>query len=87
MLKCAFSSVLTIIGLTYGFLLGGDFLVESVFGWPGLGYYAVQALLYKDFNSVVGVVLTIGISFAIVNLVVDLLYGMLDPRVRYGKAR
>jgi peptide/nickel transport system permease protein len=87
MLKCAFSSVLTIIGLTYGFLLGGDFLVESVFAWPGLGYYGVQALLYKDFNAVVGVVLTIGVSFAIVNLVVDLLYGMLDPRVRYGKAR
>ena len=87
MLKCAFSSVLTIIGLTYGFLLGGDFLVESVFAWPGIGYYGVQALLYKDFNSVVGVVITIGVSFAIVNLVVDLLYGILDPRVRYAKAK
>jgi peptide/nickel transport system permease protein len=87
MLKCAFSSVLTIIGLTYGFLLGGSFLVESVFAWPGIGYYAVQALLYKDFNAVVGVVLVVGISFAAVNLLVDCLYGALDPRVRYGKAR
>jgi peptide/nickel transport system permease protein len=87
MLKCAFSSVLTIIGLTYGFLLGGSFLVESVFAWPGVGYYGVQALLYKDFNAVVGVVLVVGIGFAAVNLIVDCLYGALDPRVRYGKAR
>jgi len=87
MLKCAFSSVLTIIGLTYGFLLGGSFLVESVFAWPGVGYYVVQALLYKDFNAVVGVVLVVGIGFAAVNLIVDCLYGALDPRVRYGKAR
>lgn len=87
MLKCAFSSVLTIIGLIYGFLLGGSFLVESVFAWPGIGYYAVQALAYKDFNAVVGVVLIVGVGFAIVNLFVDFLYGILDPRVRYGKAR
>lgn len=87
MLKCAFSSVLTIIGLTYGFLLGGSFLVESVFAWPRIGYYGVQALLYKDYNAVVGVVLVVGIGFAAVNLLVDCLYGALDPRVRYGKAR
>jgi peptide/nickel transport system permease protein len=87
MLKCAFSSVLTIIGLTYGFLLGGSFLVESVFAWPGIGYYGVQALLYKDYNAVVGVVLVVGIGYAAVNLLVDCLYGALDPRVRYGKAR
>jgi len=87
MLKCAFSSVLTIIGLTYGFLLGGSFLVESVFAWPGIGYYGVQALLYKDYNAVIGVVLVVGIGFAAVNLLVDCLYGALDPRVRYGKAR
>jgi len=86
-LKCAFSSVLTIVGLTYGFLLGGSFLVESVFAWPGMGYYAVQALLYKDFNAVVGVVLIVGIGFAAVNLLVDCLYGAIDPRVRFGKAR
>jgi len=87
MLKCAFSSVLTIIGLTYGFLLGGSFLVESVFAWPGIGNYAITALLYKDYNAVVGAVLIIGIGFALVNLGVDCLYGVLDPRVRFGKAR
>jgi len=87
MLKCAFSSVLTIIGLTYGFLLGGSFLVESVFAWPGVGHYGVTALMYKDFNAVVGVALVVGIGFAVVNLIIDCLYGALDPRVRYGKAR
>jgi len=82
MLKSGFSSVLTIIGLTYAFLLGGDFLVESVFAWPGMGLYAVQALVFKDYNAIVGVVIVIGLSFIIVNFAVDLLYAYLDPRVR-----
>jgi peptide/nickel transport system permease protein len=85
MLKCGFSSVLTVIGLTYAFLLGGDFLVESVFAWPGMGLYAVQALVFKDYNAIVGVVIVVGLSFIVVNFVVDLLYAYLDPRVRLRK--
>ena len=85
MLKNAFTSVLTIIGLLYGFLIGNAFMVETVFVWPGLGYYGVRALLFKDLNAIVGVVITIGIIYAFVNLIVDLLYGYIDPRIRYGE--
>lgn len=83
MLKNAFSSTLTLIGLLYGFLLGGDVLVEWVFAWPGIGSYMVRSILMLDYAPVVGVVMIIGLSFVIVNLIVDMLYGYLDPRVTY----
>jgi peptide/nickel transport system permease protein len=83
MLKNAFTSTLTIIGLSYGFLLGYAFLVEAVFGWPGMAQYGIQAVIYKDFNAIVGVTMVIGFAFAIGNLVVDMLYGYLDPRIKY----
>lgn len=86
MLKNAFTSSLTIIGLSFGFLLGNAFLVELVFAWPGMARYGVQAILFQDFNAVVGVVIVVGIAFVLVNLLVDLLYGYLDPRVRLGEA-
>jgi peptide/nickel transport system permease protein len=82
-LKNAFSSALTVIGLSYGFLLGNAFLVETVFAWPGLAFYGVDSLLFKDLNAVVGVTIVIGVAFAVVNLLVDLAYGYLDPRIRY----
>lgn len=82
-LKNAFSSALTVIGLSYGFLLGNAFLVEPVFGWPGLAYYGVDSLLFKDLNAVVGVAIVVGVAFAIANLLVDVAYGYLDPRIRY----
>ncbi|MBM3471199.1 MAG: ABC transporter permease [Armatimonadetes bacterium] len=85
MLKNAFTATLTIIGLSYGFLLGNAFLVEYVFAWPGLAFYGVDALLFKDFNGVIAVTLVIGMAFALVNLLVDILYGYIDPRVRYGE--
>ncbi len=84
MLKNAFTSTLTIIGLTYGFLLGNAFLVETVFSWPGMAQYGVQAVIYKDFNAVVAVTMVIGTAYVLVNLVIDMLYGYLDPRVKYG---
>ncbi|MDQ7844669.1 MAG: ABC transporter permease [Armatimonadota bacterium] len=82
-LKNAFSSALTVIGLSYGFLLGNAFLVETVFAWPGLAFYGVDSLLFKDLNAVVGVTIVIGVAFAVVNLLVDIAYGYLDPRIRY----
>jgi len=82
-LKNAFSSALTVIGLSYGFLLGNAFLVETVFAWPGLAFYGVDSLLFKDLNAVVGVTIVIGAAFAVVNLLVDIAYGYLDPRIRY----
>jgi len=84
-LKNAFTSVLTIIGLLFGFQVGSAFMVETVFVWPGIGYYGVRAALMKDINAVVGVVLVLGLIYLIVNLTVDLLYGYLDPRIRYGE--
>ncbi|MDR7426315.1 MAG: ABC transporter permease [Armatimonadota bacterium] len=82
-LKNAFSSALTVIGLSYGFLLGNAFLVETVFAWPGLAFYGVDSLLFKDLNAVVGVTIVVGVAFALVNLLVDVAYGYLDPRIRY----
>lgn len=84
-LKQSFTSTLTIIGLDYGYLLGGAFLVEIVFNWPGLAAYGVHAILQKDINAVIGVTLVIGVAFLTVNFTVDVLYGYLDPRVRFGE--
>jgi len=82
MLRNAFTSSLTVIGLAFGFLLGNAFLVEIVFAWPGMARYGVQAILYQDFNAIVGVTIVVGVGFVSANFVVDLLYGYLDPRVR-----
>lgn len=81
-LKRSFTSTLTIIGLDYGFLIGGAFLVEIVFSWPGMSAYGVRAILQKDINAVVGVTLVISVAFLTANFLVDILYGYLDPRVR-----
>ncbi len=83
-LKNALIPTLTLIGLRYGWMLGGTVLVETVFDWPGIGQYAVQSSVSADFMPVMAVTLVIGLNFALANLVVDLLYGVLDPRVRYA---
>ena len=83
LLKNAFTSTLTILGLSYGFLLGNAFLVETVFAWPGLAFYGVDALRFKDFNGVIAVTLVVGAAYAVVNLLTDILYGYFDPRIRY----
>ncbi len=79
----AVSATLTIIGLYFGWLLGGTVLVETVFDWPGIGLYATKAIVTQDFMPVIGVTLSIGVLFVAVNLVVDLLYGVINPKVRY----
>lgn len=84
MLKNAFIAALTIIGLLYGFFLGGAFVVETVFSWPGMARYGVRAFIFKDFNAIIGVVLVIAVAYAIINIVVDIAYGLLDPRIRLG---
>jgi peptide/nickel transport system permease protein len=84
LLKNAFTATLTILGLSYGFLLGNAFLVETVFAWPGLAFYGVDALRFKDFNGVIAVTLVVGAAYAVVNLITDILYGYFDPRIRYG---
>ncbi|MEG1500488.1 MAG: ABC transporter permease [Clostridiales bacterium] len=75
--------VLTVIGLGLGNLLGGMVLVETIFSWPGIGQYAYQSVTSLDFPSITGVSLLIAMNYVVINLVVDLLYGIIDPRVRY----
>jgi peptide/nickel transport system permease protein len=82
-LKNAMTSTLTVIGLYVSWLLGGTVLVETVFDWPGLGLYATQAILTQDFMPVIGVTLVIAIIYLLAMVLVDILYGIFNPRVRY----
>jgi len=75
--------VVTLVGMIYGYELGGAVLVETVYSWPGIGRYAVRAISFLDFPAVMGVTLVIAVLYTLINLVVDLSYGFLDPRVRY----
>lgn len=76
--------VITLLGMAFGHALGGSVLVESVFSWPGLGRYAVNAITYLDFPAVMGVTLLIAILFILVNLIVDTLYFFIDPRLKHN---
>jgi ABC-type dipeptide/oligopeptide/nickel transport system permease component len=83
-LKNALIPVITIFGLQFGRLLAGTVVIETVFSRPGIGRLIVDAILAKDFPLVQGIVLVIAVSYVLVNLVVDLLYALLDPRIRYS---
>lgn len=74
---------LTMVGIDLGTLLGGTVVIESIFGWPGLGLLVVNGIAGRDFTLVRGVVTVFALIFTIVNLAIDLLYGVLDPRIRY----
>ena len=74
--------VITTLGMVFSFLLGANVLVEKVFAWPGIGSYAVEALLQSDFAPVQGFVLTMAVMYVVLNLIIDILYGIIDPRVR-----
>ena len=74
--------VITTLGMVFSFLLGANVLVEKVFAWPGIGSYAVEALIASDFAPVQGFVLTMAILYVALNLLIDILYGLIDPRVR-----
>jgi peptide/nickel transport system permease protein len=74
--------VITTLGMVFSFLLGANVLVEKVFAWPGIGSYAVEALLASDFAPVQGFVLTMAVLYVAINLMIDVLYGVIDPRVR-----
>jgi len=85
-LRNAMIPTLSMIGLRYGWMLGGTILVETVFDWPGVGLYAVNAAVSSDFQPIMGVTLLLGLNFMLANLVVDLAYGWLDPRIRRRRA-
>lgn len=82
-LKNSLIPILTTIGLTYGLLLQGSFLAESIFNWPGMGLYAVNSIIYFDYPAILGVSLTAALVYVTVNLVIDILYSYADPRIRY----
>lgn len=79
-LRNALIGTVTQIGLIFGLLLAGAVVVEAVFDWPGLGMFAVNSILSSDYNAVMGFTLITGTLFIVVNLVVDILHGMIDPR-------
>lgn len=81
-LRNALIPVVTLIGLQIGFLLGGAVVTETIFSWPGIGRLAVGAILSSDFPMAQGTILVLAGGFIVVNLVVDLVYSVLDPRVR-----
>jgi ABC-type dipeptide/oligopeptide/nickel transport system permease component len=81
-LRNALIPVITIVGIDFGSYLGGSVLTESIFGWPGLGRLIVQSILSRDFPVIQGAVLCMAALFVFINLLIDLSYGAIDPRVR-----
>mgnify|MGYP000730534933 CR=1 FL=1 len=82
-LRNALISVITMAGMQFGWLLGGAVVIETVFAWPGVGRMLVNAIFARDFPVVQSTILIIAISFTLINLIVDLLYAFLDPRIAY----
>jgi dipeptide transport system permease protein len=80
-LRNALLPVVTTLGMVFGFMLGSSVIVEKVFGWPGVGSYAIDALTASDYAPVQGFVLAMGVLFVLLNLAVDVLYGLIDPRM------
>jgi peptide/nickel transport system permease protein len=87
MLRPAFVPPMTILGLEFASLIGNAFVVELVFAWPGMASYGVRSILQKDLNAVMGVVMISGLFFVAANLIIDILVGFVDPRVRIRGAR
>ena len=85
-LRNALVPVVTVTGLQAGYMLGGSVVIESVFSLPGVGRLALQAITGRDYPLLLGVVLFVAAAFVLVNLVVDLLYAYVDPRIRHAGA-
>jgi ABC-type dipeptide/oligopeptide/nickel transport system permease component len=83
-LRNALIPVVTVIGLQFGYLLSGAVLTESVFGWPGLGRFVVDSIFSRDYIAVQVGIMMIATTFVLVNLLVDLVYALIDPRLRRG---
>jgi peptide/nickel transport system permease protein len=83
-LRNAMIPLLTVLGLQIGTLLGGAVITESIFAWPGMGKLVVDAIFFRDFPVVQTVLIISATIFVVINLLIDLLYTVLDPRIRYG---
>ncbi|MCZ6623849.1 MAG: ABC transporter permease [Deltaproteobacteria bacterium] len=84
-LRNSLLSVITIVGLQFGALLAGSIITETIFTWPGIGRLTIQAIQTRDYPLVQGCILVIAISYLLVNLLTDILYHLVDPRISYGK--
>lgn len=82
-LRNALVPIITVVGLQFGLLLGGAVLTETVFAWPGLGRLIVDSILARDYAMIQGSILVFGLLYTLVNLMVDLIYAFVDPRIRY----
>jgi peptide/nickel transport system permease protein len=83
-LKNALIATVAMLGFLFGWQLAGSVMIETVFDWPGVGLYAVKSAMTLDFQPIMGITLFVGLLFTIVNLLVDISYGLIDPRIRYG---
>ena len=83
-LKNALSPAVTVIGIQFGYLLGGTLIIEQIFSLPGIGEYILAAISEKDLPVVQGVVLVTATAFVLINLIVDVIYGYLNPKIRLG---
>jgi peptide/nickel transport system permease protein len=84
-LRNALVPVITVVGLELGTLLSGSIIVETVFAWPGSGSLLISAIQSRDYPLITGTVLTYTIAFVVINFAIDILYGWIDPRIRFGK--
>jgi peptide/nickel transport system permease protein len=82
-LRNALLPTVTVVGLQFGYLLGGAVLVEYIFSWPGIGLYTAQSITASDYPAIMGVTIVVALLYVLLNLVVDVLYALLDPRIRY----
>ncbi len=82
-LRNALIPIITIVGLRFGYMLGGAIITETVFAWPGMGRLLVMSVKHRDIPMVQGCLLVFSVSFVLINLIVELMYGIVDPRVRY----
>jgi peptide/nickel transport system permease protein len=82
-LKNAFIPVVTLMGLQFAILLGGAVLTETTFSWPGMGTFLVDRIDYRDYNAIQGAVIFFAFFVGIISLIVDIVYALLDPRVKY----
>ena len=85
LLKPSLIPTISIYALDFAAIIGNAFVVELIFNWPGLSRYGMSAMLQKDLNALVAVVMVYGILFMVVNIIVDLVVGFLDPRIRLGE--
>jgi ABC-type dipeptide/oligopeptide/nickel transport system permease component len=84
-LRNAMLPVITAIGIVFGYMLGGNIIVETLFSWPGVGRYADLAIKNHDLDALQGFVIFVGVLYVLLNVVIDLCYGLLDPRIRLGR--